>query len=175
MRRRARRNSTHSRGFCNQLQGRLEVLSKWLFNSPLVDSHVEEQNPGTAKKTRSNTLLNRDSPISLYDFSRYDAFNQRFRSSAQGHYHSVPALPTLRRRKVSFASIAQEFSCENPDKPRQVPIKEQNGYPLEVRNRKFRDSSSLFKDPSNPITPKPVWLQRRQSVPVSKVAKEMNA
>ena len=175
MRNRSRRNSINSRNFCNQLQGRLEVLSKWLFNSPLVDSHVEEENPGTAKKTRTNTLVNRDSAFSLYYLSQYDSFNQRFRSSAQGHYHSVPALPTLRRRKVSFASVAHEFSYENPHISREVPIKEQNGYPLEVRNRKFQHSSSLFTDPSNPITPRPIWLQRRQSVPAGKFSKGMKA
>lgn len=171
----------------SSLRGRKAVFTSWVIANPFVSSFIEDEIQGTAKKTRTNTLLNRNaSESNLEALARAaDAAPTMRHAPSMQELRGAPSMATTRPllRHVSSSrdfsrvrsssstssspaiSFSEEVHTYLPDAAVDAPViesirRESRRPPL--ASRTAHPSRPPALDPSKPLSQGGRWIQQQK-------------
>lgn len=137
------------------IRGQTNVLLSWSRSRPFVKSSIEEKHRGTAKSTRTNTLLNRHGSMSCLQHLGEDC---RGRCS-----------PSWGNSASSVSSFFSEDSHSSPDTRRMSSTKTGGSVKFGGTVKVYKDDS----DSSQPIEQNTRFTPSARSVEKSQAKKQM--
>lgn len=146
-------------------RGRQAIFISWVTTAPFVTSFVEETDPGTAKTTRENTLLNRVSSPSQSQKRPRPKSSSTLPSLSTASLDSSSSTSSSsmgkrEKKAISFADTVHVYSDDFKARPTMEKVK----YRANARLKSGRISvKGLHNNPSTPTTAAGKWLLSKSS------------